>query len=165
MLVVPRELLRDIFLQEQKVLTVLPGIYLRTDLAIHLSLISRIVTRYMHGLKSARKTENLCEFVHFLSSVKSAMPYVQGLQALNDCFENKRIAVKLPNWLSARWNRAVTVYQYEYKMFPDYRYFVKFLNMEARIACNLITSLHAIRSNDHERSKPTERKLSKNQRS
>ena len=29
-------------------------------------------------------SEDLCEFVDFLSSVESAMPYVQGLQALND---------------------------------------------------------------------------------
>lgn len=91
------------------------------------------------------------------------MPYVRGLQALNDCVENQRIAIKLPDWLSARWNRAVTLYQDEHKMFPDFRYFVRFLNVEARIACNPITSLHAIRPTDQERSKPIEREQSKYQ--
>lgn len=57
-----------------------------------------------------KDSEHLREFVDFLSSVESAMPYVQGLQALNDCVENQRIAIKLPDWLSARWNRAVTFY-------------------------------------------------------
>lgn len=59
------------------------------------------------------------------------MPFVQGLQALNDCVENQKNAVKLPDWLSSRWNGAVTMYQDEHKMFPDFRYF---LNAEARIA-------------------------------
>lgn len=111
-----------------------------------------------------KDSEHLREFVDFLSSVESAMPYVQGLQALNDCVENQRIAIKLPDWLSARWNRAVTFYQDEHKMFPDFRYFVRFLNVEARIACNPITSLHAIRPTDQERSKPIEREQSKYQR-
>lgn len=49
-------------------------------------------------------------------------------------------------------------------MFPDFRYFVRFLNVEARIACNPIPSLHAIRPTDQERSKPIEREQSKYQR-
>lgn len=89
------------------------------------------------------------------------MPYVQGLQALNDCVENQK--VKLPDWLSLRWNRAVTMYQDEHKMFPDFRYFAGFLNMKAWIACNTITSLHAIKPTDQERSKPTEQEHSKYQ--
>ncbi|XP_056603346.1 uncharacterized protein LOC130420207 isoform X2 [Triplophysa dalaica] len=111
-----------------------------------------------------KDSENLREFVDFLSSVESAMPYVQGLQTLNDCVENQRITVKLPDWLSSRWNREATIYQDGHKMFPDFRYFVRFLNMEARIACNPITSLYAVKSTDQERSKPTEREQSKYQR-
>lgn len=123
------------------------------------------MTRNIHAIKLATKTENLCDFVDFLGSVESAMPYVQGLQAVNNCLENQRIAVKFPDWLSARWNRAVTVYRDEHKMFPDFRYLVRFVSMEARIACNPITSLHAIRPTDQERSKPTKKELSKHQQS
>lgn len=113
---------------------------------------------------SPKDSENLREFVDFLTSVESAMPYVQGLQTLNDCVENQRIALKLPDWLSSRWNREATIYQDGHKMFPDFRYFVRFLNMEARIACNPITSFYAVKSTDQERSKPTEREQSKYQR-
>ncbi len=113
---------------------------------------------------SPKDSENLREFVDFLSSVESAMPYVQGLQTLNDCVENQRIALKLPDWLSSRWNREATIYQDGHKMFPDFRYFVRFLNMEARIACNPITSFYAVKSTDQERSKPTEREQSRYQR-
>ncbi len=91
------------------------------------------------------------------------MPYVQGLQTLNDCVENQRIALKLPDWLSSRWNREATIYQDGHKMFPDFRYFVRFLNMEARIACNPITSFYAVKSADQERSKPIEREQSRYQ--
>lgn len=103
-----------------------------------------------------KDSENLREFVDFLSSVESAMPYVQGLQTLNDCVENQKIAVKLPDWLSSRWNREAMIYQDEHKMFPDFRYFVRFLSVEARIACNPITSLYAVKQIDQERTKPTE---------
>jgi len=37
---------------------------------------------------ATKDSKDLQEFVDFLSSVESAMPYVQGLQALNDCVEN-----------------------------------------------------------------------------
>lgn len=84
-------------------------------------------------------TKDLREFVDFLSSVESAMPYVQGLQALNDCVENQRMSTKLPEWLSACWNRVVTEFQDNHKRFPDFKYFVRFLNKEARISCNPIT--------------------------
>ncbi|XP_077360981.1 uncharacterized protein LOC144006149 [Festucalex cinctus] len=109
--------------------------------------------------------ENLREFVDFLSSVESAMPYIHGLQALNDCVENQRIIVKLPEWLSSRWNREVTIYQDQYNMFPDFQFFVKFLNTETRIACNPITSLYAIKTTEQESSKPLQREQSKSQRS
>ncbi|KAG1929293.1 hypothetical protein F2P79_023066 [Pimephales promelas] len=111
-----------------------------------------------------KDSENLREFVDFLISVEAAMPYVQGLQSLNDCVENQRITVKLPDWLSSRWNREATIYQDGHQMFPDFKYFVRFLNMEARIACNPITSLYAVKPTEQERSKPTEREQFKYQR-
>ncbi|XP_039902265.1 uncharacterized protein LOC120742861 [Simochromis diagramma] len=98
-----------------------------------------------------KDTKDLREFADFLSSVESAIPYVQGLQVLHDCVENQRIAAKLPDWLSARWNRMVTEFQDEHRMFPDFSHFVKFLNKEARIACNPITSLPAIKPTEQDK--------------
>ncbi|XP_070402542.1 uncharacterized protein [Nothobranchius furzeri] len=91
-----------------------------------------------------KETVELREFADFLSSVESAMPYVQGLQVLNDCMENQKIAQKLPDWLSSRWNRAVVTFQDEIGAFPDFKYFVSFLNKEARIACHPVTSWQAM---------------------
>ncbi|KAG1929509.1 hypothetical protein F2P79_022940 [Pimephales promelas] len=105
---------------------------------------------------ATKDSKDLQEFVDFLSSVESAMPYVQGLQALNDCVENQRISAKLPDWLISRWNRAVTKFQDEHKGFPDFKYFVEFLVKEARIACNPITSLQAIKPAEQERYKQTD---------
>lgn len=92
------------------------------------------------------------------------MPYVQGLQALNDCIENQRISAKLPDWLSSRWNRVATKFQDEYNTFPDFKYFVEFLNKEASIACNPITSLQAIKPVEQERFKQSDQDHSKLQR-
>ena len=146
--------LKDISLSQLRVRIMLPGMYSRTDLVIPLLLANHIVTRYTSWHKiNPKDGEDLREFVDFLSSVESAMPYVQGLQVLNDCVENQRIAAKLPDWLSSGWNRTVTKYQDEHKMFPDFGYFIRFLSMEARIACNPITSLQAIKPTDQEKVK------------
>ncbi len=114
--------------------------------------------------KVTTKDNIIREFVDFLSSVESAMPYVQGLQVLNVCVENQRISAKLPEWLSSHWNRAVTKFQDEYKGFPDFKYFVEFLNKEARIAWNPITSLQAIKPVEQERFRQPDQDHSKFQR-
>lgn len=36
------------------------------------------------------------------------MPHVQGLKVLDDCEENQKILLKLPDWATTRWNRYVT---------------------------------------------------------
>lgn len=91
-----------------------------------------------------KDNQELLEFADFLSSVESAMPYVQGLQVLNDCVENQRIAAKLPDWCSSRWNRTVVTIQDETNAFPDFKVFVSFLRREARIACHPVTSWQAM---------------------
>lgn len=116
---------------------------------------------------SSKDGKDLREFADFLTSVTTAMPYVQGLQTLNDCVEIQRIAAKLPDWLSSRWNRTATVFQDERKAFPDFKSFVQFLNKEARIACNPITSLQALKSTEQEncRQSDSDHKLHRNRNS
>lgn len=91
---------------------------------------------------------DLRKFVDFLQSCKSAMTQNNNLNILNDGIENQRLASKLPDWLSSRWNRKATEYQLEHKQFPNFSYFVTFLSMEASIACNPITSYQAIKQSD-----------------
>ncbi|XP_055068032.2 uncharacterized protein [Misgurnus anguillicaudatus] len=116
---------------------------------------------------SSKDNEDLREFADFLTSVTAAMPYVQGLQTLNDCVEIQRIVAKLPDWLSSRWNRTATVFQDEHNAFPDFKSFVQFLNKEARIVCNPITSLQALKSIEQENSRQSDldHKLHRNRNS
>ena len=84
----------------------------------------------------------------FLKSCKDAMPHVKGLEILNDCEENQRLIQKLPDWTASIWNRQVTQCLHNKKDFPSFKEFSEFVSIEAEIACNPITSLHALRSSD-----------------
>ncbi|KAL7874933.1 hypothetical protein SRHO_G00059030 [Serrasalmus rhombeus] len=83
------------------------------------------------------------------------MSHIKSLEVLNDCSENQRILSKLPDWLTARWNRKVMEFEEETQDFPSFHTFVEFVSREAKIACNPMTSLHALKSGDAERVKPS----------
>nr|XP_033494102.1 uncharacterized protein LOC117264333 [Epinephelus lanceolatus] len=76
------------------------------------------------------------------------MPHVKGLDILNDCEENQKLVQKLPDWAASRWNREVTQVMKERQEFPSFQDFVTFMLMEAEVACNPITSFHALRSSE-----------------
>ncbi|KAL7842113.1 hypothetical protein SRHO_G00238020 [Serrasalmus rhombeus] len=84
----------------------------------------------------------------FLISCQEAMPYVKGLEILNDCEENQKIVQKLPDWIVSRWNRQVTQALTEKQEFPSFKDFTAFVAMEAEVACNPVTSFHALHSLD-----------------
>ncbi|KAI4893141.1 hypothetical protein NFI96_000156 [Prochilodus magdalenae] len=102
---------------------------------------------------SAKGSLELQELVDFLRSCESAMSQIKGLEVLNDCNENRKILAKLPDWLTSRWNRKVIEVEEESQTFPSFSQFVKFLTREVKIACNPITSLHALKPNEEEKSK------------
>lgn len=81
------------------------------------------------------------------------MPHVKGLQVLNDCEENQKMLLKLPEWVTSRWNRYVTDQLDQAKDYPNFKEFVSFIAKEACIACNPVSSLYALR--------PTEEKLTR----
>lgn len=56
---------------------------------------------------SSKGSVELQEFADFLRSCEAAMLQNKGLEILNDCYENQKILVKLPDWLTSRWNRKV----------------------------------------------------------
>lgn len=64
---------------------------------------------------------------------------------LNDCEENQKMLAKLPNWITSRWNCFVTEQLDQDKDYPSFREFASFISKEARIACNPVSSLHALR--------------------
>ncbi|KAE8291618.1 hypothetical protein D5F01_LYC08974 [Larimichthys crocea] len=97
----------------------------------------------------------LREFADFLRGCQAAMYHIKNLAVLNDCSENQKLLSKLPDWLTARWNRKVVEFEEATKSFPSFSNFVEFVSGEAKIACNPMTSLHALKSGDCERAKPS----------
>lgn len=93
-----------------------------------------------------RDAEGLRHYADFLNTCLEAIPHVKGLDILNDCEENQKLISKLPDWTAASWNRHVTQSLMEKNSFPSFKDFVSFLTLEADIACNPITSLHALHS-------------------
>lgn len=87
----------------------------------------------------------LRDFTDFLRGCEAAMVEIKSLQVLSDSNENQKILSKLPDWLASRWNRKVIETEEETKTFPTFRQFMEFLEREAKIACNPVTSLHALK--------------------
>nr|XP_054593152.1 uncharacterized protein LOC107396330 isoform X2 [Nothobranchius furzeri] len=81
------------------------------------------------------------------------MTHNECLRILDDDIKNQRLTAKLPDWLSSRWNRKATQYQLEHGKFPDFKYFVTFLTLEASISCNPVTSYYALRQGEQERTR------------
>ncbi len=96
----------------------------------------------------AKDAEGLRNFADFTSACLLAMTHVKGLEILNDCEENQRLIQKLPDWAAARWNRQVTKALREGQDFPSFEDFAAFLLLEAEVACNPVTSIHALRSSE-----------------
>lgn len=102
---------------------------------------------------ASRESAELRKFVDLLRSYESAMANNDSLHILNDGIENQKLTAKLPDWLSYGWNRQATQYQLEHGRFPNFSYFVTFLSIEVSIACNPITSFHALRQSESDKAK------------
>lgn len=115
---------------------------------------SFIIQRAFRGKLSSwpkigpKESLKLREFSDFLVSCKNVMPHVQGLKVLDDCEENQKLLMKLPDWATTRWNRHVTKELDRGNPYPGFEAFSDFIAEEARIACNPISSLHALKGGD-----------------
>ena len=76
----------------------------------------------------------LRKFADFLVHCEKAMVGTTSLNVLNDDLENRKLAVKLPRWLIARWTRDAYQYKEENGLFPPFKKFVKFVTKESDIA-------------------------------
>src|SRR4029434_2894412 len=56
--------------------------------------------------------------------------------------------VKLPDWVTSRWNRQVTKQLDQPKDYPGFCEFASFISKEVRIACNPVSSLYALKTSD-----------------
>ena len=113
----------------------------------------------------------LRRFSDFLQHCYTAMHSIKHLEVLNDPEKNQKMLRKLPNHLVSRWSRIVDKWIGEEReegqgrealgppevsntnnareaKYPPFEEFCRFLKTEARIACNPITSLQAIKEED-----------------
>ncbi|XP_063740237.1 uncharacterized protein LOC134864868 [Eleginops maclovinus] len=104
-----------------------------------------------------KESLKLRELSDFLISCKNAMPHVAGLTVLDDCEENQKLLQKLPDWLTTRWNRLVSKALDEGKPYPNFEEFSSFVAKEACIACNPVSSLHALKQMDEKTDKEQKR--------
>ncbi len=140
--------------------SVLEGSFLRKDKDAYQDAWAKLTERYGHPFVIQRafreklfawpKIENgdapkLREFSDFVQACSDAIPHVQGLEVLNDCEENQKILLKLPEYITSRWNRIVTENLEDSRIYPSFEEFSRFLSKEAKIACNPISSLNALK--------------------
>lgn len=119
----------------------------------HLQLQRHTETNSKHGPGSALRRALSSEFVDFLRSCKATMLHIKALEILNDCNENRKILLKWPDWLTARWNRKVIKVEEKSSKFPSFSEFVEFLIREAKIACNPVTWLQSLKQGEIENPK------------
>ncbi len=113
----------------------------------------------------SRDADGLRAFADFINACMLAMPHVKGLQILNDSEENQKLLHKLPDWISARWNRQVTKTLMEGGEFPSFSAFASFLSLEAEVACNPVTSIHALRCTETNSDKGNTKEIKRNKAS
>ncbi len=90
--------------------------------------------------------QSLRKFSDFLIQCCQAMKSIPSLGVLNDERENHRLLMKLPDWLVAGWGRIAARWKDENRTFPPFSEFVRFLEREADMACDPITSLQSLKS-------------------
>jgi hypothetical protein len=67
------------------------------------------------------------------------MKTLGNLNVLDDDRENRKILIKLPDWMINRWARLVAEYKSKHRMFPPFSEFSKFVQKEAKIARDPVT--------------------------
>ena len=109
--------------------------------------------------------QGLRKFSDFLQHYNTAMNTIQFLNVLNNPDENQRMVKKLPSHVVLRWNRVVDEWLAEDDPeecdfvarsrrravkagYPPFALFCEFTRKEARIACNPVTSLQALRTDE-----------------
>ncbi|CAC5383611.1 unnamed protein product [Mytilus coruscus] len=88
----------------------------------------------------------LRKFSDFLKQCLSAMKTMGTLNALNDDRENRKLLSKLPDWVVTRWSRIVAKHKEDKREFPSFQTFVDFVEKEAIIADDPVTSIQSVRS-------------------
>ena len=70
---------------------------------------------------NSKDGRELRDFADFLRSCEAAMPHIKTLEVLNDCNENQKILLKLPDWLVSSWNRKAMEARQAYLEHPPFK--------------------------------------------
>ena len=102
---------------------------------------------------AAKDGIGLRKLADFLRQCRLTMETVPSLSILDDDRENKKLLLKLPDWVTTRWSRIVASHKEETGRFPPFSVFVEFLAKEAKVACDPVSSLQAL-NKDREAARP-----------
>jgi hypothetical protein len=78
----------------------------------------------------------LRRYADYLVQCEKAIEKVDSLKVLNDDQEIHKMSSKLPKWALTRWGRKVYAWKNEKKRLPPFSEFVKYVVVEADIACD-----------------------------
>lgn len=73
------------------------------------------------------------------------MSYIKELQVFNDCEKNQKMHQKLSGWVTSHWNHHVTKQLQQTEEYHLFKEFANLMAQEADIACNPVTSFHALK--------------------
>ncbi|XP_030844157.1 uncharacterized protein LOC100890944 [Strongylocentrotus purpuratus] len=94
---------------------------------------------------SNRDGQGLRMLSDFVKQCCTAMTTIGNLAQLNDERENRKILAKLPDHLIVSWGRKVAHWKKTHGNFPSFHEFSDFIEEEANIACDPITSLYSVK--------------------
>ncbi|XP_054764160.2 uncharacterized protein LOC129270845 [Lytechinus pictus] len=94
----------------------------------------------------SRDSFGLRRFGDFLKQCDAASKYVPHLNHLDDEQENRNLLRKLPEWLVVKWGRKVVKWRQDWKTFPPFAIFTEFIDEEATVACDPVTSLQSLQT-------------------
>lgn len=105
-----------------------------------------------------RDGEGLRKLSDFLRQCQAAMRADRSnLMVLDDEREQGKILKKLPDWIITRWSRAASTYRQQFLTHPPFHIFANFMEQEADLACDPITSIQAIKNRPVNRESNKER--------
>eukprot|EP00057_Strongylocentrotus_purpuratus_P008557 XP_011663031.1 PREDICTED: uncharacterized protein LOC105437753 [Strongylocentrotus purpuratus] len=84
----------------------------------------------------------------FLKQCDTASKYVHHLSHLDDEREKRKLLMKLPDWLVVKWSRKVVHWRREWGTFPPFSVFTDFIEEEAIVACDPVTSLQSLQTSN-----------------
>ena len=93
----------------------------------------------------SKDVEELRNFADFWSGSHPSRVRPANIKWL---WRKSKTQLKLPDWLASHWNRQVTQTLNDKTEYPSFQDFTDFMSTEADIACNPITSYHALHSSN-----------------